>query len=103
MDYASLIEIEVRLTQILESSVAYWQHMACPQHAPINGIVNPNTSHDTTEINAMVMVEKLPLSSLTYAIIQALNRCFARISLTYKAMATSRNWPKCNHSIYNYM
>jgi hypothetical protein len=61
--------------------------MACPQHAPTNGVVNPNTSHDTIEVNAVVMVEKLPFSSLTYAITQALNPCFARTSLTYKVMA----------------
>jgi hypothetical protein len=62
MDYASLIEIEVIPTQILESLVAYWQHlnMACPQHAPTNGVVNPNTSHDTREVNIVVLVERLP-------------------------------------------
>jgi hypothetical protein len=61
--------------------------MTWPQHAPTNGVANPNTSHDMTKVNVVVMVERLPLSFLTYAIMQALNPCFARTSLTYKVMA----------------
>ncbi len=77
------------LGQHKESSVAYWQHldMACPQHAPTNVVINPNTSHDTTEVNVMVMVEKLPPSSLTYVITQTWSPCFARTSLTCKTIA----------------
>jgi hypothetical protein len=70
MDCVFFIEIKVRLAQTLESLVAYWQHldMACPQQAPTNGVINPDTSHDTTKVNTMVMVEILPPSSLTYTI-----------------------------------
>jgi len=61
-----LIEIEVRPTQTLESLIACWQHLniACPT----NGVVNPNTSHDTIKVNAVAMVKRLNPSSLTYAI-----------------------------------
>jgi hypothetical protein len=52
MDYDSSMEIKVKLTQILKSSMACWQHlnMASPQHDPTNGVVIPNTSHETIKI-----------------------------------------------------
>ncbi len=70
MDCVSLIEIKVRPAPTLEPLARYWQHldMVCPQHGPTNGVVNPNTSHDTIEVNTMVLVEILHASSLTYAI-----------------------------------
>jgi hypothetical protein len=88
MDYVSLIEIEIKSAQTLESLVAYWHvDMACPQHAPTNGVVNPNTSHDTIEINIVVLVKILPFSSLTYAITRALNPCLQGLHSPCKSMA----------------
>jgi hypothetical protein len=70
MDYVSSMEIKVKLTQILKPSMACWQHlnMACPQHDPTNGVVNPNISHETIKIKAMVTIEKLPPLFLTQVI-----------------------------------
>jgi hypothetical protein len=83
------MEIKVKLTQIFKSSLACWQHlnMACPQHDPTNGVVNPNTSHETIKIKAMVTIEKLPPLFLTQVITSTLSPCFVRTSLTYEAMA----------------
>ncbi len=66
-----LIEIEVKLTHTLESSMAYWQHLdiAWPQQVPTKGVDKPKTSQDTIEVKTKVMVERLSLLSLTYAII----------------------------------
>jgi len=36
-----------------------------PQQLPTNGIANPNTLHETIEINIVVTVEISPPSSLT--------------------------------------
>jgi hypothetical protein len=61
--------------------------MAWPQQDPTNGANNPNTSQDTTNVNGKVIVERLLLSSLTYARTQALSPCFVSTSFTCKAMA----------------
>jgi hypothetical protein len=55
------MEIDVSLTtQILVSSITYWQHlnMACHQKFPMNGVVNPNTSNKTIKIRVVIIVEK---------------------------------------------
>ncbi len=67
----------------------YWQHldMAWPQQDLANGANNPYTSQNTTEVNTKVIVERLLLSSLTYARTQALSPCFVGTLFTYKAMA----------------
>ncbi len=48
-----LMERKVRLTQILESSMACWQHldMTCPQHVLTNGVINPNTWNKKNQCN----------------------------------------------------
>jgi hypothetical protein len=68
---SSLIEIEVKPTHTLESSMSYWQHLdiAWPQQVITNCVDKPKTSQDTIEVKTKVMVEILPLLSLTYAII----------------------------------
>jgi hypothetical protein len=43
--------------------------------------------HETIEVKAVLMVERLPASFLTYAITWVMNPCFANMSLTYKAIA----------------
>jgi len=70
-NFSFLIEIEVKLTHTLESSMAYWQHLdiSWPQQVPTEGVDKPKTSQDILEVKTKVMVEKLLLSSLTYAII----------------------------------
>ncbi len=82
------METEVNLIETLASFVAYWSHfdIACPQMTP-KGLCKPNASQETIEVNAFVMVLKLPPSSFTYAMIQTLNPYFASTSLIYKAMA----------------
>jgi hypothetical protein len=89
MDYVSLMEIKFKLTQILKSSMVCWQHlnMACPQHDPTNGVVNPNTSHESIKIKTLVTIEKLPPLFFTQVITQALTPCFIKTSLIYEAMA----------------
>jgi hypothetical protein len=49
-DYVSLIEIEVKLTHILEPSMAYYQHLdiVWPQQALTKDVNNPKISQDTT-------------------------------------------------------
>jgi hypothetical protein len=39
--------------------MACWQHLKItyPQHVPKNDIANPDTSHEKTKVNAIVMVE----------------------------------------------
>ncbi len=88
IDYVFFMET-INLEENLLPSMAYWQHldMACPQHDPTKGVVSLNAWHETIEVKAMVMVETLPPSSLTYAITQVMNPCFASTSLTYKAIA----------------
>ncbi len=34
--------------------------MACPQHDPTNGVVNPNISNEIIEVQVRIMVEILP-------------------------------------------
>jgi hypothetical protein len=50
IDYVSLIEIEVKLTHILESFMAYYQHLDIlwPQQAPTKGINIPKIPQDIT-------------------------------------------------------
>ncbi len=78
-NFASLIEIEVKLTHTLESSMAYWQHLdiSWPQQVPTKGVDKPKTSQDAIEVRTKVMVERLLPSFLTYAIIWALSPYFA--------------------------
>ncbi len=75
MDCASLIEIKVKLTQTLESSIACWQHLDVkgPLQDLTNGATNPNTSHETKNVKIMVMVH-ICLSSLIYASLQQLKQ-----------------------------
>jgi hypothetical protein len=47
----------------------------------------PNVSQETIEVNAFVMVLKLPPSCFTYAMTQALSLYFASTSLTSRTMA----------------
>jgi len=35
--------------------------IACPRHDPTRGVANPNTSHETKEVKATVMVNPLYL------------------------------------------
>jgi hypothetical protein len=58
INFASLIEIEVKLTYTLESSMAHWQHLdiAWPQQVPTKGVNKPKTSQDTIVVKAKVMV-----------------------------------------------
>jgi hypothetical protein len=51
------------------------------------GLCKPNASQETIEVNAFVMVLKLPPSSFTYVMIQMLSPYFASTSLIYRAMA----------------
>jgi hypothetical protein len=89
VDHVSLIKIELKPSHTFESFVEYWQHldMAWPQQDLANGANNPYTSQNTTEVNTKVIVERLLLSSLTYARTRTLSPCFASTSFTYKAMA----------------
>jgi len=47
----------------------------------------PNLSHETMEAKTWVMVEKLPPSSLTYAITQASSPCLTSTSFICKTIA----------------
>ncbi len=77
IDWHSLMEIDVRPIDILESFVAYWQHfdIKWPQQLHVKGSTNPNTSQEATKVNAMVIVKKILPSFLTYAKIFAFNLC----------------------------
>ncbi len=88
MDRVSLIEIELKPSLTFESSVEYWQHldMAWGQQDPTNDANNPNTSQDTTKVNAEVN-EKITLFIFDICKTQTLSPCFASTSFTYKTMA----------------
>jgi hypothetical protein len=70
IDHVFLIEIEVNPTHTLKSFAAHWQHLniAWPQQVPTKGVNKPKTSEYTTKVKIKIMVEKSPLSSLTYVI-----------------------------------
>jgi len=86
------MEIDVNLVDTLVSSITYWQHLdiACPQQLPISGVVNPNSSQETTEVRALIIVLRLLPSSFTYARILTFNPYVVNISFTNMVMATQR-------------
>ncbi len=91
IDWHSLMEIDVKPISTLGSFVAYWQQIfdiTWPQHFLVKGLANPNISHETIEVNTMVIVERLMPSSLTYAIIFAFNPCVYNTWFTCRAMVT---------------
>jgi hypothetical protein len=73
IDYASLIEIKIKLTKTLESSIACRQHLDVkgPPQDLTNGATNPNTSHETKNVKITIMVE-IFFSSLIFASLQQL-------------------------------
>ncbi len=81
----SVIEIEVKPTYILESFVAYSQHLdiAWPQQVLKKGVNNFKTSQHTRDVNVDVMVKRLLISFLTYARTQALSSCLASPKFIY--------------------
>ncbi len=72
------IEIEVKPTHILESFVAYWQHLdiAWPQHDPTKSVDNPKIPWDISEVNEWW---KWFPSFLTYAKTKTLSHVFQHI------------------------
>jgi hypothetical protein len=76
----SLIEIEEKLTYILESFTTF-EHCMAPT-SPL-GAKNLKISQYTRDVNVEVMVKRLLLSFLTYARTQALSSCLASPSFIF--------------------